>query len=338
MFGQAPYYFKTIRNCVIAFGSLFQDMTMVKYTNGTTTEQSRLTVPIYYEGKEDFITRVLDNPRLAKPVEIVLPRAGFEIASFRYAPERKLNTYNSITIPGTNGSASQQYQPVPWDLGFKLYLYVRNVEDGTQLIEQILPIFTPNYTLTINYVPELGISRNAPMMLNSVTYEDDYEGDSNDKERTLIWTLDFTMQAQFYGPINTGNVITQVNTNLFINTTLGTNGLASDVEVFLQGGTGNYQVNEFVYQGQNLPDASVIGTVSTWNNTANLIVLANVSGVILDNVALTGATSGATYLVANTTNNIEMATITITPNPSGANASNAFGFDTTIVEYPQTLS
>jgi hypothetical protein len=339
MFGNNPYYFRTIRNCVVAFGSLFDNMIMVKYIDGVT-EKSRIVVPLTYEGKEDFITRLVDNPRLAKPIEISLPRASFAITSYNYAPNRKLSTYNSITVPGVNGAADQQYQPVPWDLGFELCIYVRNVEDGTQLIEQILPVFVPNYTLTINYVPELGISRNVPLMLNSVTCSNEYEGAAPDQERTIIWTLGFTMQAQLFGPITTGNVITQVSTNFFIDTQLGSNGLASDVEIFLSdtaGGSGNYQINEIVYQGANLPDATATGTVSTWNATGNVLVLANVSGSFLANATIIGATTGAIYYVGSITPDVLMANVTITPLPAGANSSNAYGFDTVITEYPKTV-
>jgi len=339
MFGQNPYYFRVIRNCVIAFGSLFDNMVMVKYINGVT-ETSRLTVPLYFEGKEDYLTRLLDNPRLAKPVEITLPRASFYITSFRYAPERKLSTYNSITIPGINGSADQQYQSVPWDIGFQLAIYVRNVEDGTQLVEQIFPVFTPSYSLTINYVPELGIARNAPLTLNNVDYNNDYEGAADEKERTLIWTLDFTLQAQFFGPISTGNVITSVNVNTFIDTTLGTNGLASDVELILQANTGNsnYQLNENVYQGTNLPDATATGTVSNWNSTGAILTLANVQGSFLAGGTVIGATTGAIYTITETTPDIKIATVNVQPAPPGANAQTAYGFDTTITEYPQTVS
>ncbi len=312
---------------------------MVKYIAGVT-EQSRITVPIFYEGKEDFITRLLDNPRLAKPVEITLPRASFSDVSYTYNPARKLNTYNNIIIPGINGAAEQQYQPVPWDIGFELYIYVRNMEDGTQLVEQILPVFTPNYTLTINYVPELGIARNAPLVLNSCAKTNEYEGAAPDMQRTLIWTLGFTLQAQIYGPITTGNVITQTNTNIYINTQLGSDGLASDVELILSntGGFGNYMLNETVYQGTNLPDATATGTVSNWNPTSNVVVLANVAGTFAVNATIIGATTGATYDIAETTPNILMAQIVVTPDPPGSNANTAFGFDTSITEYPETLS
>ena len=333
MFGQNPYYFRGIRNCVIAFGSLFQNMTMVKYINGVT-ETSRLTVPIFWEGKEDYITRLEDNERLAKPVDIILPRASFEITSYTYAPQRKLNTYNNIILPGINGAADQQYQSVPWDLGFNLYLYVRNIEDGAQLIEQILPVFTPSYTVAINYVPELGIVRNAPLTLNNVSCENDYTGDAKETIRTVIWTLGFTLQTQFFGPITTGNVILQANTNFYIETSVDSNGLAADVQLTLQAntGNGNYMLNETVYQGGNLPDATATGVVSNWNNTASILTLADVQGSFLTGETVVGASTGASYEVVALTPDIQVATVTVTPDPPGANAQTAFGFDTVITE------
>ena len=307
-------------------------MNVIKYINGTQ-EVSRINCPITYSGKEDWYTRLIDNPRLAKPVEITLPRASFSITSYTYAKDRKLSSYNTTVGSVVNGSAATQYQSVPWDLGFELLIYVRNVEDGTQLIEQILPLFTPSYSLSINYIPELNITRSAPLTLNGVRNEVDYEGDAQEMERTIIWTLDFTLQAQFFGPINTGNVITQVNTGIYIDTTLGSDGLASDVELVLANtGYGNYQINEPVYQGMNLPDATATGIVSTFYTFNNTLVLANVNGTFVTGSNVTGAITGATYTIAQTSPDILMTTITVTPAPPGANAETAFGFDTQIIE------
>jgi hypothetical protein len=313
-------------------------MILVKYTTDTLEEVSRLTVPLSYAGKENFLTRLLDNPDLAKPVEITLPRATFEITSYAYDASRKLSTYNSITVPGINGAADQQYQSVPWNIDFDLSIYVRNVEDGTQLIEQILPVFTPDYTLTINYVPALGISRNAPIVLNSVQNSVTYEGDAKEQERIIIWTLGFTLQAQFFGPITTGNVITSTNTNFYIDSNLGTNGLASDVEIFTANtGFGDYQLNEPVYEGANLPDATAVGYVSAWSNVNHRLVLSNVQGAFTYPGSITGANSGAVWAINTITDSVEIATINVTPNPANANSSSDYGFTTLITEFPKTI-
>jgi hypothetical protein len=344
MLGNAPFYYRSIRKAVIAFGSIFNEITLVKYTNDTLQEVSRAIVPLSYERKENFITRLQDNPDLAKPVEITLPRMTFFIESYEYDVTRKLNSYNQQIVPGSSMStAASQYQSVPWNLGFSLSLYVRNVEDGTQIIEQILPFFTPDYTVTINYVPELGISRNAPLILNGVTCDTEFAGDAKEEERTIIWTLNFVMQANFYGPIATGNVITQTNTNIYINTTLGDlGGAASDVEVFTANtGFGSFSLGEIVYQGANLPDVvssgGPYGTVSTWDAAGHRLVLSNVKGFFQATANVVGANSYASWGVAGLDDNILMAVVTNTVVPNTANQNSDYGFSTTITEYPETL-
>jgi hypothetical protein len=338
MLGYNPFYFRTIRQCVIAFGSLFKDLVMVKYNLDTQAEVSRLTVPLSYAGKENFITRLLDNPLGGKAVEITLPRASFEITNYAYDPSRKLSTYNYITVPGVNGSASQQFQSVPWNIDFELDLYVRNVEDGNQLVEQILPFFTPDYTVAINYIPSMGVVRNAPLILNSVQCSTQYEGDAKEQERIIIWTLGFTMQAQFFGPISTGNLITSVNTNFYIDDTLGGAGLPSTLEITVANtGFGNFQLNEPVYEGSNLPDATAIGFVSGWSNTTHVLALANVSGSFTYPGNVVGANSGAVWAIQTLSDDVKMAVVTVTPSPNTANANSDFGFTTTITEAPKTF-
>jgi hypothetical protein len=335
MLGQAPFYFRTIRRAVIAFGSIFNDITLVQYTNDTQVELSRRTVPLAYAGKEDFITRLIDNPNLAKPVEITLPRMSFFITRYAYDPSRKLGTFNQTIQSASGSTAQQQYQAVPYNLDFELYLYNRNVEDGLQIIEQILPFFTPDYTVAINYIPELGIVRNAPLVLNSVDCDTQYEGAAKEEERVITWTLGFTMQAQLFGPINTGNVITNVITNINQLVTYDTND-PLEVQLSNTASFGSYQLGEIVYQGGNLADANATGVVVGWNTTKTILNLANVTGQLVANAALIGANSQATYTIESYANNLSLAVISVTPNPNTANANDDYGFTTSITESPNT--
>jgi T4-like virus Myoviridae tail sheath stabiliser len=331
-----PFYFRTIRKAIVAFGSIFNQVVLVKYTNDTQQELSRATVPLAYAAKENFITRLLDNPDLAKPVEITLPRLEFFLTGYQYDASRKLSSYNQTTQTIGIGSSAAQYQSVPWNLSFELYLYNRNVEDGLQIIEQIVPFFTPDYSVAINYIPELGIVRNAPVVLEGVRCDTDYEGDAKETERLITWTLNFTMQIQLFGPISTGNVIREVITNI--------NQIAADstndpleVQLSAVGGFGSYQIGETVFQGGNLPDANVTATVVGYNPTAEVLNLANVSGLIVANVPLVGANSQASFTVEAAANNLTLATISVTPNPANANINIDFSYFTDIVESPNTF-
>src|ERR1017187_2027876 len=282
MLGNSPFFYRTIRKSVLAFSTVFKDIILIKYTNDSSMiETARLTVPITYADKENFINRLYGSSNgPPKPLQVNLPAMSFELdPNFKYQPDRKLSSFNSMVSSSTNnGQVNQQSQGVPYDLTFYLYIYVRNVEDGNQIIEQILPFFNPDFTVTIDYLAEMGITKNVPLILDSVNQTIEHEGDET-QVRTIVWTLAFTMPMNFYGPIINSGVIKTANVNL----NYGLPGITLSsglVELFMTGhGLGNYQTNEFVYQGVDLPDAIVTGIVNTWDSLNHRLVLSNTNGV-----------------------------------------------------------
>jgi hypothetical protein len=149
-------------------------------------------------------------------VAISLPRIGFELGSFSYEPSRKLNKINTIKIPksGSDKGVSKQFSPVPYNVSFELFVMVKNSDDGIQIIEQILPTFSPSYTMTIRDSSELKNSQDVPIILDSVSYEDSYEGDFVSR-RAIIYTLSFTASVQLYGPVTSSGIIKKVDTSMY---------------------------------------------------------------------------------------------------------------------------
>lgn len=200
MFGHT-FYHGTIRKYVILFGTLFNDV----YINrpSTTNDTIRtLKVPISYGPKEKTLARINVDPELNRPVAMVLPRMSFELLSMNYAGDRKLTTVNrNVRVdPQNEDILKYQYMPVPYDFSFELSIMVQNADDGTRILEQILPFFTPDWTTTVNLIPELGLKYDIPVILNSVDSTDTYEGDYETR-RALIWTLTFTLKGFVFGPI-----------------------------------------------------------------------------------------------------------------------------------------
>jgi hypothetical protein len=117
-------------------------------------------------------------------------------------------TINSST------SANAQYAPTPYNINVLLYIYTKNQDDGLQIIEQILPYFNPDYNLTLKAIPELDIKNDLPILLNSIGFQDEYEGDMTTR-RAIIWTLSFVMKLNFYGPVNRQGIINKVTTNTY---------------------------------------------------------------------------------------------------------------------------
>ena len=210
----STFYHETVRKCVIGFGTLFNDIHITRKDSSGNTVQS-MKVPLAYGPKQKFLVRLREDPNITKSVAITLPRIGFEIGTIAYDPTRKLNKIQKVKKPGTAGNkVDSQYMPVPYNIDFELYAMSKNSDDALQIVEQILPYFQPEYTITINDIVQMNNKRDVPIILTGITYEDNYEGDFAER-RAIIYTLSFTAKAYLYGPVISGQVITKVQVDQF---------------------------------------------------------------------------------------------------------------------------
>ena len=210
----STFYHETVRKCVIGFGTLFNDIHITRKDSSGNTVQS-MKVPLAYGPKQKFLVRLREDPNITKSVAITLPRIGFEIGTIDYDPTRKLNKIKKVKKPGTAGNkVDSQYMPVPYNIDFELYAMSKNSDDALQIVEQILPYFQPEYTITINDIVQMNNKRDVPIILTGITYEDNYEGDFAER-RAIIYTLSFTAKAYLYGPVTSGQVITKVQVDQF---------------------------------------------------------------------------------------------------------------------------
>jgi hypothetical protein len=189
------------------FGNMFNDIVVRRY-DAANNNISAITVPLSYGPKEKFLVRTTQDPDLNQPVAIQLPRMAFEMTTLNYDGSRRLVGSNRIVKVTTTDEDKLDfnYMPVPYDLQFNLYAYVRNADDGAQILEQIVPYFGPEWTNSVRVVPQTSVTIDVPTVLNTVSIEDTYEGDFNTR-RALIYTFDFTVKAQFYGPTRRQGVI-----------------------------------------------------------------------------------------------------------------------------------
>ena len=194
MFG-TYFYHQTSRKMVVAFGSLFNSIE-VRRTDSSDAVTEVIKIPLSYGPKDKMLVRISQDPNLNPKVALTVPRMGFELTAMTYDGVRKLNTMSRNVKKGTTG-LKKQFQPVPYNWDFSLYVFVKNAEDGTQILEQILPFFTPEFTVTMNLVSSMTEIRDIPLVLTSVTSEDTYEGDFATR-RSIIWTLSFLMKGFLY--------------------------------------------------------------------------------------------------------------------------------------------
>jgi len=208
----------TLRKYIIYFGTLFNNIWVKRYDSGGNLIQN-MKVPLNYGPREKFLARLDGNPDLNRPIATQLPRMSFEITGVTYDSTRKLPMTNKITAPDPSDPTGvlYQYMPVPYNIDMTLSIMVKNAEDGTYIIEQILPYFNPMWSATLNLVPEMGIKHDIPITLDNIVCEDTYEGDFMNR-RAIIWTLNFTLKGYFFGPsisANTG-IIKEIDANISI--------------------------------------------------------------------------------------------------------------------------
>ena len=219
MFGHT-FYHETLRKYVIVFGTLFNEINFYR-TDDAGNRHQKIRVPLSYGPRDKTLARLEGDPNLDRETAITLPRLSFEMTGLAYASERKLNTIRKrqIQVTGEDSKLKSIYQPVPYDIAFQLNIMVNKAEDGTKIIEQIMPFFTPEFTVTANILPEMDYKLDIPVILDSVNMQDTYEGDFQTR-RALIYQMDFTLKGYFFGPVSKSGIITRANTQFFVDTSL----------------------------------------------------------------------------------------------------------------------
>ena len=214
MLGQ-QFYHETIRRMVVTFGTIFNNINIVRKDNTGTIKQ-KMKVPLAYGPKQKFLVRLDQDASLDSKVAITLPRMGFEIQNLSYDATRKLNRVQKFKkVKGAKANQlDTQFMPVPYNLDFELYAMAKQSDDALQIVEQILPYFQPDYTLTIKDMEDMGIARDIPIVLNSINYEDSYRGDYTER-RAIMYTLDFTTKFYLYGPVTSSKVIKTVQVDQY---------------------------------------------------------------------------------------------------------------------------
>jgi hypothetical protein len=215
------FYNESMRRMTIAFGQLFNNIQIKRKDSSDNVIQS-IRVPLSYAPKEKFLVRLDQQPSLdEREFSITLPRMSFEISGITYDPSRKLNRiqkFKSVKTAAEGKILDYNYMPVPYNISYTLNVFTATAEGGLQIVEQILPFFQPDYTVTVNAIPSLNIKRDVPIVLNSVNYDDSYNGDFTQR-RAVIYTLGFTAKTYLFGPAKTQKVIKEVQSDVHTDTT-----------------------------------------------------------------------------------------------------------------------
>ena len=209
------FYHEVFRKTVVGFGTLFNN---IEIKQGTTV----MKVPLAYGPKQKFLARLEQVPDPTnKRVQITLPRISFEITGISYDPSRKVSPTQKIMVPTSGTKNKVAYMPVTYNLTFELAIISKNQDDGLEIIEQILPYFQPSYNLPLKLVPGINETKDVPVIINSIDYDDEYEGNFASR-RAIIYTLGFTAKTYVYGPVQESSVITKVIADAYTSTAVST--------------------------------------------------------------------------------------------------------------------
>ena len=332
MLSNRHFYYKLLRKYVIIFGNVFNNITLLKTSVDGSTEIQRIKVPIVYGPKDKMVTRLLSDPDLFREFQTKLPRMSFSVTGISYDPSRKQNSLLRSASRDNNVRAKSQYMGVPYDIGFQLDIYAKNIDDANQIVEQILPSFNPDYTITLEPIEELGFLKDVPIILNNVQEDVQYEGDYN-SVRYVNWSLNFTVKGYFFGPISTPKIIRKSIANIFNDPALiAGNIVRINTDI---GNNGAFGISDIVYQGDTYKTATAYGFVNEWNYDTKRLVIGGAQGQFAVNNTIRAVSTNATYNIASfDTSALKVVKIVVEPDPIDAQPEDDFGYNTQIYEYP----
>lgn len=216
------FYHEIIKKTVVGFGNLFNEI-YIRHTDSNDDGISSIKVPLGYGPTQKFLARIEQQPDLNKSTQITLPRMSFEMTSLQYDASRKTGVTQTFKAIDKNNRTKKVFLPVPYNIGFELNIMTKLNEDALQIVEQILPFFQPAFNITINLIDSIGEKKDIPIVLENISFQDDYEGDFSTR-RILIYTLTFTAKTHLFGPItaSTDELIKKVQVDSYSTTDVST--------------------------------------------------------------------------------------------------------------------
>lgn len=347
MLGKSQYYNRSIRKIVVAFGTLFKDIQLQRYTKDGLTKKEIFIVPLSYASKERYITQITSDPDLLKSINVLVPRITFELIGMSYDSSRKQQSLIQNFAKNSYGRLDAQYAPVPYDFTFTMSIFVRNTEDGTQIVEQILPFFKPDFTVTVDMIPGMDQKYDMPIILNSVNMTTDYEGALSDgTTRLIIWDLEFTVKSYLWPAVSANTSMIgdysastgrygSANTNIYIDTQ---NRDAQKVYVDYANGNNYFSTAETIRATRDNSE-DITGKVIYFSNTSSgILIVGELDKLLQADDVVTGDYTGAQYTVTSVdVSPLKAVSIVTTAVPANTAPDDDFGFMDTITEWPDTL-
>jgi hypothetical protein len=331
-----PFYHRLTRKYVLAFGSLFNNITLRRYGATYSDIINEIKVPITYAPREKWFVRNTQDPGLDKGIQITLPRMSFYDAGRSPRDRGKLPSIRKQAKANNTFYADSTYVGVPWTLSMQLSIFADTVDDLNQIVEQILPTFHPDYTISLNPVEEMGFTDDIPVILNNVAYSYDFEGVFEQGRRVCIADLEFTMEVFFYGPVTPRKIIKKAYANTILDPSIQS-GYITRVNLD-PGNNGAYKLESLAYQGRSLNEATAAGIVLRWHQANNTLWLGGTQGTFRPGTFIhCDATNASHNLVSFDATPLKLSAYRVFVDPITAEPGDDFGYDEDYKEFPETM-
>lgn len=315
------------------FGNMFNNITLLRMSSDGATEVQRIKVPCEHAPKDKYVVRLNNDPDFQRQVQSILPRMSYEMVDMAYDPTRRQNMLLKQVRGKSSSGVSSQFTGAPYNIGVELSVLTKTIDDGDQIVGQILPYFSPDYTVTMSPVAELPFLKDFAIILDSVNRDITYEGNW-ESTRTVLWTLKFTIKAYFFGPVFDAKIIKKSIVNIFNDPSLVAGYV---VKANLGSGNGVFQIDDTVYQGDNFQSASAYGIVIRHNPDIQHLTLSGAQGQFIVGGNIKGMSSNASYSIASfDATPIKLVEIIIEPDPLNATPNSNYGYTETLSEWPET--
>lgn len=207
------FYNGLVRKYTVSIGNIFNSIHVVQFDKDGN-ELTRSKVPLAYGPKQKYLYRTEQNPDLNERFSIKLPRISFEMIEMRYDANRKTPSTNKLRNNDIiNGVKKYSYNAVPYEFLFEVNIMTKNTDEGLQILEQVLPFFTPDYTMTINALPEMDVKLDIPVTIDSIVNDDNWNTNF-DERRNITWTLNLTLKGFLFAPIRDSKIILEADWDL----------------------------------------------------------------------------------------------------------------------------
>jgi hypothetical protein len=330
-----PFYHRLTRKYVLAFGSMFNNITMRRYDQNYDQVLNIIKVPVVYGPREKWYARTQTDPDLNNPTQVSLPRISFEdVARVWSGPSKLITTRKNPKSNTASTYVDSMYVGTPYELTFQLYVWAKTNDDCNQIIEQIIPFFAPEYTVSLIPVPEMGFVDDCPISLDAVQIDREFEGDF-ETTRLVIATLSFTMKVNYYGPVTPRKIIKTAFANTYLDPKIKS---GATVRMYLdQGNSGGYKLDEIVYQGRSLSEATAAGIVLSWNSSNNQLMVAGAQGTFRVGQNIISTSTNANHQLVHFENQaLKLTSYRVSVDPITAMPGDDFGYDDDWIEFPDT--